>query len=355
MKKIIAIALALLMVFGFAACGEGELPVYSTGLNKDGKFELRALDYVTLPEYIGVDFGDDRFWRVDEELIENTIDQLLSQKTVRSEITDRAIENGDLVNINYAGKIDGVLFDGGSAENQDVTAGSKEFIDDFLDQIIGHLPGERFDIEVTFPDPYENNPELAAKDAVFTITVNYIVGMTVPELTDAFVKENYAHLKLSTVDGLYDYLTEYYLFSQQGGIIDSYLFENSELSELPQIVKDHQIAGIKQNYIDAAGSYGVEVETLLGYYGVESLDEMIEMSTQDIEDMAKDALIYQALAEAIGIKVSNKDVADYFEKTVGSRDYAAHKNSHGLPYLKMMVLRYKVNRYIIDNALRPVG
>ncbi|MFQ9679769.1 MAG: FKBP-type peptidyl-prolyl cis-trans isomerase [Ruthenibacterium lactatiformans] len=80
-------------------------------------------------------------------------------------------------------------FDGGTASSQSVQAGSAQFIDDFLTQIIGHTPGETFDVEVTFPDPYENNPDLAGKDAVFEVTINYIEGEDVtPEFSDDFVK-----------------------------------------------------------------------------------------------------------------------------------------------------------------------
>ena len=95
------------------------------------------------------------------------------------------------MNIDYSGSIDGEKFDGGTASSQSVQAGSAQFIDDFLTQIIGHTPGETFDVEVTFPDPYENNPDLAGKDAVFEVTINYIEGEDVtPEFSDDFVKEN---------------------------------------------------------------------------------------------------------------------------------------------------------------------
>ena len=72
----------------------------------------------------------------------------------------------------------------------EVTIGVTQYIDDFLEQLIGHKPGESFDVEVTFPDEYPNNEDLAGKDAVFAVTVNYIVEQVTPELTDDFVQEN---------------------------------------------------------------------------------------------------------------------------------------------------------------------
>lgn len=354
MKKIIGIILALAMVLSFAACGEAkELPVYSKGLDKNGKFELKALDYVTLPECDGVKFENEDFWTVSDEVIESALSEIASQHSVKEQVTDRAVENGDIVNINYAGKIDGVEIENGVAENQEVTAGGKDFIDDFLDQIIGHTPGEEFDIEVTFPDPYPNNPDIAGKDAVFTIKINHIIETRAPEFTDELIKENYADIKLTSVDAMREHIRSSYLSAQQSSLVDTYLFDNSEISEIPQAVKDYEIETVKQNYIDSAKSYGVEVETLLGYYGVSSLDEMIENSGEYIDEMSKDALIYQAAAEALGLTVKNKDVADYFEKTFGSRNYETYTAVYGLPYLKMVVLREMVNSHIIENAVKP--
>ena len=101
----------------------------------------------------------------------------MSSHTYTNEVTDRAVKDGDTLNIDYVGTVDGVAFEGGSTDGKgtQVTIGVTSYIDDFLEQLIGHRPGETFDIEVTFPDPYENNPDLAGKDAVFTVTVNHIV------------------------------------------------------------------------------------------------------------------------------------------------------------------------------------
>lgn len=81
-------------------------------------------------------------------------------------------ENGDTVVIDYSGSVDGEVFEGGTAQNQQLTLGSGSFIDGFEDAIIGHTVGESFDINVTFPDPYPNNPDLAGKEAVFAITIH---------------------------------------------------------------------------------------------------------------------------------------------------------------------------------------
>ena len=133
---------------------------YSDGLDEKGYWEgIRALDYVTLPE----DFASVAIKRSDveptSEEVEKQISDLLSQYSSTEHITDRAAADGDTVNINYVGSVNNVEFTGGSAENYDLTLGSGTFIDGFEDQIIGHKPGETFDVNVTFPDGYSDSTD----------------------------------------------------------------------------------------------------------------------------------------------------------------------------------------------------
>ena len=133
---------------------------YSDGLDEKGYWEgIRALDYVTLPE----DFASVAIKRSDveptSEEVEEQISDLLSQYSSTEHITDRAAADGDTVDINYVGSVNNVEFTGGSAENYDLTLGSGTFIDGFEDQIIGHKPGETFDVNVTFPDGYSDSTD----------------------------------------------------------------------------------------------------------------------------------------------------------------------------------------------------
>lgn len=86
------------------------------------------------------------------------------------------VENGDTVNIDYVGSVDGVEFDGGNTQGMgtDLVIGSGSYIDDFEEQLIGAHPGDTVEANVTFPDPYKNNTDLSGKEAVFTVTVNGI-------------------------------------------------------------------------------------------------------------------------------------------------------------------------------------
>lgn len=99
-----------------------------------------------------------------------------SSDTAYSTDTSLTVEDGDTVNIDYVGSVDGVEFEGGNTQGQgtDLVIGSGSYIDDFEDQLIGAHPGDQVEVTVTFPDPYQNNTDLSGKEAVFEVTVNGI-------------------------------------------------------------------------------------------------------------------------------------------------------------------------------------
>ena len=147
-------------VYGSASDYDYQNFAYSDGLDENGYWSgIRALDYVTLPE----DYASIPLKKADieptEEDVQSQIDSLLSQNTTTQQITDRAAADGDTVNIDYVGTVDGVAFTGGTYSGYSLTLGSGSFIDGFEDQIIGHKPGETFDVNVTFPDGYSDSTD----------------------------------------------------------------------------------------------------------------------------------------------------------------------------------------------------
>ena len=120
---------------------------------------MKALDYVTLPEnFASLTFKRSEIEPTEEE-IQSEIDSLLSDHATEKQVTDRAAADGDTVNIDYAGSVDGVAFSGGTYSGYSLTLGSGTFIDGFEDQIVGHTPGETFDVTVTFPEGYSDSTD----------------------------------------------------------------------------------------------------------------------------------------------------------------------------------------------------
>ena len=193
---------------------------------------INVADYVTLGEYKGIEVSVDAPV-VTDEYLDSYIDYVLQSNMVTTEITDRPVEEGDIVNIDYEGKIDGVAFDGGTAQGYDLTIGSGTFIDGFEDGLIGAETGETVDVNVTFPENYQGE-EVAGKDAVFTVTVNSISVETLPELTDEFVQG--LDVGVNTVEEYRQYAYDL-LMEEEQATHDS----NAEIAVLEAVMAGSQI------------------------------------------------------------------------------------------------------------------
>ena len=146
---------------------------YSDGLDANGyRTGITAQDYVTLPDNVAALPIKKADVTPSDSDVQARIDSLLSQYSTTQAVTDRAAQNGDVVNIDYSGTVDGVVFNGGTYQGYDLTLGSGSFITGFEDQIVGHNTGDTFDVTVTFPDGYDastdsdgNTVELSGKEA----------------------------------------------------------------------------------------------------------------------------------------------------------------------------------------------
>lgn len=197
-KKVV-LAAAIVLILGLAAFfivravinkqNEPSSQVeYSALLDDNGKIQnVKPLSYINLPDYSVIRANLAELEYSDEDVDSDIADELDSNR-ILDDSAEAVAAMGDTVNIDYEGSIDGVVFDGGTASDAELELGSKNFIDDFEDQIAGHKPGDEFNVEVTFPDPYQNNPDLAGKDAVFAVKLNGIYVL--PEFNDEYVKEN---------------------------------------------------------------------------------------------------------------------------------------------------------------------
>lgn len=326
---------------------------FSAGLDENGHLTgVRALDYLTLPENyraIPVSSAD---IEVTEEELNAQIESILANYSAPEHITDRAIEDGEYVNIDYSGSIDGEKFDGGTAEGQRVLSGSNQFIDDFLTQIIGHKPGETFNVEVAFPDPYENNPDLAGKEAVFEVTINYIEGENItPEFTDEFVSTNLnASYGWSTT---LDVETEISGNLRENKLLDfawQYLMDHSEITEVPQAAIEFQQNMLINQIASQASMYGITLEDFLSGMGIADREALLEQSAADIENGAKQQIIMQAVMEDAALEATETALMDYFQKEMGTDDYSPFEEYYGRPYLSLVVLSDHVNQLLLDGA-----
>ena len=314
-------------------------PNYSDGIDENGFWaNIKASDYVQLAKYTEILIPSD-IHSISDEALKNEIDSILALYSTTEQITDRAIKDGDTVNIDYTGTIDGVEFEGGSTNGlgTEVTIGVTNYIDDFLEQLIGHTPGESFNVEVTFPEDY-GVEELNGKDAVFAVTVNYIVESVTPSLNDEFVAENLsAYYGWNTVSDMETSIREDMKISSVSNYIRNYLVDNAIIKSLPEKLIKHQEQLLLLYFQSSALSYNMEFnEFLNNVLGFTDTDELLQFYADSNRRNAEFSLIMQAIAEDANITVSDNDVAEYFKYYQGTDDYSTYKEIYGMPYIKQV-------------------
>lgn len=332
---------------------EAEAFNYSEGIDEKGFWtDVKALDHVSLAKYKGVPVPAEHH-TVSDQAVEDEVDYILSLQSSTKQVTDRAIADGDQVNIDFVGSIDGVPFEGGSTNGAgtDVTIGVTQYIDDFLEQLIGHKPGENFDIQVTFPEDY-GQTELNGKEATFSITVNHIVEVVKPELTDAFVENYFANTTgWKTVADLRESLYKNLQATAMTTFLQEYIVENSEVKDISQPMITYQEQSMLSYFRGQATAYGTTFEELLQMAeNVASEAELVTKYEEKNTTSAKFNLIIQAIAEQENLSVNEEDLKNYFTEKMGMTDYSAYESQFGKPYIMQVVLINKVMELLIAEA-----
>ena len=286
---------------------------------------------------------------VSDEAVEAELKRV-QERNARELTREGAAENGDIADIDFEGFVDGVAFEGGKAEHYSLTLGSGTFVDGFEDQIVGHTPGETFDVTVTFPEGYSDSTDsegntvvLSGKKAVFSVTLNYISEKVLPELTDAWVAENYGESDdVHTVEELKAlYQKMLYNTNLQNAIMDD-LLANSTFKELPKEVTDYQVNQCLNYYYTMANYYGYDldsfVQTAAGY---ENADDLLEGMSDSITTYSKEALLYQAVAETLDIVPTQEQIDTY----------SSYTGTYGENYCTMVALMDAVTDALTESAV----
>ena len=322
---------------------------YSDGLDENGYWTgVKALDVVTLPEdYAAIPLKKADIEPTEDE-VQSQIDSLLDQHSTTAEVTGRAAANGDTVTIDYAGTVDGVAFTGGTYSGYSLKLGSGTFIDGFEDQIVGHNVGDTFDVKVTFPEGYSDSTDaegntlvLSGKEAVFSVTLNGISEEVQPELTDAWVDETLGTSNdLHSVEALRAfYQQQLYQTNLQTAVMD-YLLQNSTFGDIPKSVLDYQVTQCLNYYYTMGGHYGYELDAFVQMMGYDNADAMLAALADSIESYAKEALVYQAVAEAMDLAPTQEQIDTY----------SAYADTYGANYCTMVAMMDTVTEALTTGA-----
>ena len=301
------------------------------GSGKDLQFTVKVYvkPEVELGDYKGLK-GTKYIHKVTEEEIDNRIQQDVNKATTMADVTDRAVENGDTVNLDYAGSVDGVAFDGGTAKGQTLEIGSGHFIPGFEEQMIGMQIGEEKDLQVKFPDEYHAE-NLKGKDAVFHVKVNGIQQKVAPALDDDFAAD----------------VSEFNTFDEYRQNIEKELNDRARKNadvqlenELIQAAVDASDCDIPDAMIDDETDVMVrEMKMRMAYQGMrfedyikytgQTEDQIEEMYRPEAKNRVKMQLVLEAMVKAEGIEPTEDDIEKAYadEASRVGRDVEEFKKS----------------------------
>lgn len=333
----------------------------SAGLTADGKIEgVNVKDALTLVDYANISVPADEVAATDEEVEADINSTLESYKELN---TDASLEiaDGDEVNIDYVGTIDGVEFEGGNSngEGYDLTIGSDSFVDDFEQQLIGHKPGENVTVEVTFPEDYSGE-EVAGKDASFAVTINGI--KTVPELTDEFVAENLSgedeENPITTADAYRESVKNRFYEQHLKDYLTNYIVDNSTVKSYPsaylkaiRAVTKYDDEYMMQYYNQMFSSYGMSAYENVWDTRTDDINDELSYE-KELRDRAKEtvksALVYQAIFEDAGLTIDMDAVIAEMTEENGEEYVTNMKENYGEGYMAQAEIKDTVTDYLMD-------
>ena len=272
--------------------------------------EVAVKPEVVLGAYKGIEVEKHEY-NVTDEMVEAEIDKEREKIASTKEVTGRPVANGDKVNLDYSGSVGGVKFDGGTAENQELTIGSGMFIPGFEEQMVGMNPGEEKDITVTFPEQYHSE-ELAGKEAVFHVKVNAIEETILPEADDEFAKDvsefdTIEELRADKRKKLEEAEAQHAKNLRENELITK-ACENAAV-EIPEAMIERQMDHILNDIRYRLSMQGVSLEDYCKYTGA-SIEDMRKEMRGDAEKRVKSQLVLEAISKAEAIEAAAEEIEE---------------------------------------------
>ncbi|MDF2906862.1 MAG: trigger factor [Herbinix sp.] len=276
-------------------------------------------DYITLGEYKGLPATYTKLEVTDAD-IDTAIKGDLEENAADEEVTDRAVQTGDVVNIDYEGLKDGVAFEGGTAQAFDLEIGSGSFIPGFEEGLVGAKVGDELSLDLSFPADY-SAAELAGQAVVFKVKVNSIKVSVVPELTEEFVKnntdfENIAAYKEGTRAELVKANDDTMRNEKIKNLITA-IVDGSKISSYPQSVVDFYAFEMESYYQQYASMFGYELADFLAANGLTE-EKYAEEKKAYAEDRTAQELVLNAIIKAEKMELTDEEykagVASYIEE-----------------------------------------
>ena len=274
-------------------------------------FSTDVYPEVTLGQYKGLEAEKPSAEVTDEE-VDGHIERLRKQNA-RLVTVERPAQNGDTVNINYAGLLDGIPFDGGTAENQNLVLGSDTFVPGFESQLVGISAGEERDLDITFPENYGH--DLGGKAVVFHVKCNEVKFEELPELDDEFAKDNdfdtLAELKADIRAKSVEEKEKAAKNAFEDALVDQAV-ENMTV-DMPEGMVEERMDGIVREYAQYMANQGIRIDDYLKMIGTD-MKSFRESMRATAEKQARTEVLLAAVAEAENVQISEEDLQAEYEK-----------------------------------------
>ena len=326
-----------------------------TGKNLQFTCEVFVKPDVTLGEYKGVEVKKEHTL-VTEDDVNAEIEKERNKQAAEVSVDDRAVAEGDTVNLDYSGSVDGVKFAGGTAEGQTLKIGSHTFIPGFEEQMVGMNIGEEKDLNVTFPTEY-HAPDLAGKEAIFHVKVNSITETQLPALDDDFAKD------ISEFDTLDAYKADVRAkLEAQAAERDNNAFTNAVIEkvmanatvEIPDAMVERQIDSMVRNFEARLAQQGLKLADFMKYTGQDEKSFRNQYRDQ-AEKSVRANLVLEAVENIEKFEAAEEEIdaeIEKFAKQIGQNVEDLKKNltEGDREYFKADVIRDKAVKFLCDNA-----
>lgn len=308
---------------------------------------------VELGKYKGIEIKKIEY-NVSDEDVEHELSHMAEKNARLVSVEDRAVESGDITTIDFEGFVDGEAFEGGKAENHELTIGSNTFIPGFEDQIIGMKLGEEKEINVKFPEEYFST-NLAGKDATFKVKLHEIKKKEMPEINDELAKDV---SEFDTIDELKNSIREKQ--EEQNQTKAKYEMEDEVIKAVCDKAKVEIPSGMIELEIDRMAQ---DIETRLSYQGMK-LEQYLQMMNKTMEDFrnenkeqaertVKSRLVLEAVQKAENIEVTDEEIAEKIKEmaeTYGRKEEEVKDNPELVKYVGENLKAEKTVKFLVDSA-----
>lgn len=345
---VLSLALGMTMLTG---CGKKV-----DGVDQQSMIDKYAA-YCDLPDYKGLEYEETKTTVTDAD-VDAKIQSLLNQYATKTQVKEGTVKEGDNVNVDFVGSIDGEEFEGGNSNGAgyDLTLGSGGMIPGFEEGIVGHKIGETFNVKATFPENYGKD-ELNGKEADFKITLNYKTDSQLPEYNDAFIASyTDATTVLEYEESVRKDLVEQYEKSDKSAnesAVMKVLVEKITYNEYPEKEMQDLIDQSISQQEQAASQYGYSLgDYVTARYGFSNEDAFREYVQGLAEDFMKEKIAVCAVAKDAGITVDKAEVDDYKKSVMDYYGYdeSKLKENYSSEDLVYYALAQKVVDYLLENG-----